>query len=160
VDGPQAGFHPLRRARLALLPGLFSLEVWAGQQRSVSQAPLRQAVAVYARALLLLGLAAWIAFTVSFAFPKLPYVAAVLSDPLGWGWDLFGTAITSWHLEASWFSPLLQSAILLGGLWWATRVADAQSGAVRPGAKARWTTACVALFCLVFTLAMAWVLVG
>jgi hypothetical protein len=145
---------------LALLPGLFSLAVWAGQKISGDHLPLRKAIAGYARSLLPLGLAAWIAFTISFAFPKLSYVAVVLSDPLGWGWNLFGMANTSWNLDVTWFSPALQVAILLGGLWWATWVAQGQSRAVRPSARAGWQAACVALFCLAFTLGMAWLLVG
>ena len=38
------------------------------------------------------GCLSWIAFTISFAFGKMAYLWPVISDPFGWGWNLFGTA--------------------------------------------------------------------
>jgi hypothetical protein len=67
---------------LVVMPGSFALAVWTGQRLSGSQTQLRRAIARQAQVLLPLGLFAWIAFTISFAFPKFNYVLSVLSDPL------------------------------------------------------------------------------
>ena len=143
---------------LALMPGLFGLAAWAGQKWAGSKDSLRTAVARQTPALLPLGLMAWIAFTISFAFPKFSYVLAVLSDPFGWSWNLLGTANTPWSPDVSGFSPALQVAILLIGLFWSASVACQQAKA---GAKLIVRQAIPILaFCLIFSLAMLWLLVG
>lgn len=38
------------------------------------------------------GLLAWIAFSVPLIFVNGSYIISVISDPFGWGWNLFGTA--------------------------------------------------------------------
>ena len=138
---------------LIVMPGLFTLAVWAGQKWSGGKTQLRRAIADRAQVLLPLGLFAWIAFTISFAFPKFNYVLSVVSDPLGWGWNLFGTANTAWSPDVSGFSPLLQVAILLVGLLWSTSVAQRL-------AKGFWQSLPILAFCLSFTLAMLWLMVG
>ena len=70
-----------------------------------------------------LGLAAWIAFSLSFVFANLSYLGPVISDPLGWGWDLLGTADLAWTPYLSGAIPSLQAAVLLVGLLWAARTA-------------------------------------
>jgi len=143
---------------LLLMPGAFSLAVWTGQQLSGSKSPLRSAISSQAQVLLPLGLFAWIAFTISFALPKINYVLIVLSDPLGWGWDLFGSANTSWAPDVSNFSPILQVALLLVGLFWSASVA--QRLAKTSAAPSFRQTLPVLAFCLAFSLAMLWLLVG
>jgi hypothetical protein len=143
---------------LAVMPGSFSLAVWAGQRWSGSKTQLRHAMASHAQVLLPLGLFAWIAFTISFAFPKFNYVLFVLSDPLGWGWNLMGTANTAWSPDVSGFSPILQAGLLLVGLFWSASVSLrlAKTGSQPDFRK----TLPVLIFCLVFSLAMLWLLVG
>jgi polyferredoxin len=102
-----------------VLPGLYALAVRLGGPA----ANFRQSLAQSSRPLLPLGLAAWVAFTISFAFAKISYVLPVISDPLGRGWDLFGTASIHFAPDVSLLSPLLQAAVLLGGLVWTGRVA-------------------------------------
>jgi hypothetical protein len=143
---------------LLIIPVAFVLAVWAGQGRSGSKTQLRRAIANQAQVLIPLGLFAWIAFTISFALPKMNYVLSVLSDPLGWGWNLLGTANTAWSPDVSGFSPILQAGLLLVGLFWSASVALrlAKTGnhpAIRQ-------TLPVLVFCLVFSLAMLWLLVG
>jgi hypothetical protein len=143
---------------LVVMPGAFALAVWAGQRLSGAQMPLRRAIANQAQVLLPLGLYAWIAFTISFALPKMNTVLSVLSDPLGWGWNLLGTANTTWSPDVSGFSPILQVFLLLVGLFWSANVALklAKTGdrpAMRP-------TLPILAFCLAFALAMLWLLVG
>ncbi len=43
-----------------------------------------------------LGLRAWIAFSFPLIMVNGAYVVQVISDPFGWGWDLFGTATLPW----------------------------------------------------------------
>lgn len=143
---------------LAILPGAFTLAVWAGQRWSGGKAQLRRAVAEQAQTVLPLGLFAWIAFTISFAFPKMNYVLSVISDPLGWGWNLLGTANSAWSPDVSAFSPGLQVAPLLAGLFWSASVAKRLT-MTDTGHTLRQMLPVLA-FCLVFALAMLWLLVG
>lgn len=143
---------------LVILPGAFVLTVWMGQRWSGVKVQLRRAIADQAQVLLPQGLFAWIAFTVSFAFPKMNYVLSVISDPLGWGWNLLGTANSTWSPDVSAFSHALQVALLLVGLFWSARVAQRL---VRKSNQPVFRQALpILLFCLVFSLAMLWLLVG
>lgn len=63
---------------LVVMPGLFTLAAWAGQKWSGGKTQLRRVIVDQAQALLPLGLFAWIAFTISFAFPKFSYVLSVV----------------------------------------------------------------------------------
>jgi len=141
---------------LGILPGLFTLAAWTSRRLSGSQVAMKRWIAAHSQVLLPLGLSAWMAFTVSFAFPKLPYVLQVLSDPFGWGWNLLGTAGRPVSLDVSGFSMPLQAALLLCGLLWSARVArrlapdEGALGQVLPSLA----------FCLVFVIAMLWLLIG
>lgn len=143
---------------LLVMPGVFVLAVWAGQGWSGSKTQLQRAIANQAQVLLPLGLFAWIAFTISFALPKMNFVLSVLSDPLGWGWNLLGTANTAWSPDVSGFSPILQTGLLLVGLFWSASVALRLA---KPGNQPVFRkTLPILVFCLVFSLAMLWLLVG
>jgi polyferredoxin len=140
---------------LLVLPGLFGLAVWAGQKWSGDTAPLRDAVSRYGKAMVPLGLTAWAAFTISFAFANVHYIAAVLTDPLGWGWNLLGLSGPVRLPDITNFTNLLQVLVLSVGLFWSTRVArrvDSESGgrAALP----------VIVFCALFSLALLWLLIG
>jgi hypothetical protein len=144
---------------LLLLPGLFALVTWIGQRFAGSnfnlkKLPLRREVANQAQVLFPLGLMAWIAFTVSFALPKLGYVIAVMNDPLGWGWNLLGASYTGWTPDVSGFSLLLQVVLLLIGLFWSANVAS------RLAEYNYRRAAPVIAFCLAFTLGMLGLLIG
>jgi ferredoxin len=138
---------------LVVLPGTYALALRIGIWVEGRKYPLRKALADYSSTLIPLGLFAWIAFTVSFALPKISTVLSVLSDPLGWGWNLFGTAGIPWNLDVSTFSPVLHAALLFAGLWMAGKTA------LRQG-NLRWIVLALMLFSSLFTLAMLWLLVG
>ncbi len=78
--------------------------------------PLKQLFVDYGYALAPLGLTGWIAFTVSFALIDISYAIPLLSDPFGWGWNLFGTAGTAWIRFIPEWVPYIQTPILLIGL--------------------------------------------
>jgi hypothetical protein len=138
---------------LAVLPGLYGLAVWTGIKLSGQKTAICKALADQGQALIPLGLMGWIAFTISFAFTKFPYVPPALSDPLGWGWNLFGAAGSAWVGQVSPLSLLLQVAVLIGGLFWACRVARQISGSLRQALP-------LLVFSAAFTLAMLWLLIG
>lgn len=101
---------------LLVVPGAFWL-VSAGVQRLAAiSLPTRRLFVDYAYGLVPLALAAWIAFSLSFALINGSYALPVLSDPFGWGWDLLGTAELSWQPVASGWLPGLQAVVLLAGL--------------------------------------------
>ena len=149
--GYSAGFLALN---LLVLPGLFGSAVWLAGKSGKVRLSLKREIANQSQALLPLGLMAWIAFTISFALPKLGYVLGVINDPFGWGWNLMGSAYTFWSPDVSGFSVILQAGLLLIGLFWsasiAWRLAESSPRRALP----------VLAFCLAFSLTMLWLLVG
>ena len=109
---------------------------WAAGLQDV---PLRRLFVALAYPLVPLGLAAWVAFTLSFVFANLSYALPILSDPFGWGWNLLGTRDVAWQpWLTGWVQPL-QAVILMAGMVGAILTADAilrklGSGRPVPGA--------------------------
>jgi polyferredoxin len=111
---------------VVLVPGLFWLCVrlgrFLGEQGTPSGGSVRPGqrrtslFADYATVLVPLGLAIWVAFTLSFTLTNVSYAWPALSDPFGWGWDLFGTAGMGWTPYLSGLVPYLQIPVLLVGL--------------------------------------------
>ncbi len=107
---------------IVVVPGLFWLCVRLGQflgGQGTSAGPGRQRgslFADYATVLVPLGLAIWMAFTLSFTLTNVSYAWPALSDPFGWGWNLFGTADMGWTPYLSGLVPYLQIPVLLVGL--------------------------------------------
>jgi hypothetical protein len=86
----------------------------------------------------------------------------VLSDPFGWGWDLFRTASSTWTPDPSAFGPALQAGILLLGLFWSSRVAinlNADTSHEQSSGNVLRALPLMA-FCLAISAAMLWLLVG
>jgi NAD-dependent dihydropyrimidine dehydrogenase PreA subunit len=146
-----AGFLALN---ILVLPALFALATWLGQNYSGRRRPLKREMANQSQALLPLGLMAWMAFTISFALPKLGLVVSVLNDPFGWGWNLLGHFYAPWSPDISGFSPVLQVILLLIGVFWSSSVARRLAGSDYRQAIP------VLAFCLAFSLAMLWLLIG
>jgi polyferredoxin len=140
-------------AALGVLPGLYAIAVWISMRVGTVRTTLRQALAHSSQVLVPLGLMAWIAFTVSFAFAKFSYVLPVVSDPLGWGWNLIGMTGKAWVGQTSSAILLVQVILLAVGLFWASRVAR------RITASNRQALPLIA-FSGVFSLGMLWLLVG
>ncbi len=132
---------------LAVLPGTFLLAASWGR-RTAS----KKATTSFARALIPLGLAAWIAFSLSFVFANASYLWPVLSDPMGWGWNLFGTASAAWSPYFMPLVPALQAVILVGGLIWAITTANRVAGELSDGRRARSLP--VSAFCAVTTVVL------
>jgi polyferredoxin len=136
---------------LAVVPGLFWLAVHIGKHLSrdaeTQKKPAAQKgslFADYAAVLVPLGLAIWMAFTLSFTLVNLSYAWPALSDPFGWGWNLFGTSHMGWTPYLSGLIPYLQVPLLLVGL--VTAVALALRTAREHG-QSRWAAVPVSVFC-------------
>jgi ferredoxin len=143
---------------LLLLPVIFIGAVWVGDRFSVSWNSLKRAIATQAQVLLPLGLMAWIAFTVSFALPKLILILDMLNDPFGWGWSILGLNHSIQKVSISGPSMVLQVLLLLVGLFWSFSVL--RKLAATSGKKSQGTKLPIMAFSLVFTLLMLWLLVG
>ncbi|MHB9092432.1 MAG: 4Fe-4S binding protein, partial [Chloroflexota bacterium] len=139
------------------LPGLLLAAVSAGRRLGHGPGEVRVLFAGWAKALIPLGLAAWAAFSLGLALGNGSYAWAVLSDPFGWGWNLFGTANMAWTPYATGYIPLLQALLLLLGLFWAVRVAGRQG--YRLGGS-RLAAAPVAVFCVAVTALLLTVYLG
>ncbi len=70
----------------------------------------------FAYAFVPLGLMAWVGFVLGMILSNGTYVVSVLSDPFGWGWNLFGTADIRWRPLLPGVVPYLQLAAILIGL--------------------------------------------
>jgi hypothetical protein len=101
---------------LIVLPGLFGLAAALARRIGNRQLALREVFIAYAYTLVPLGLAAWIAFSLSFVLVNGSYALPVLSDPFGWGWNLFGTASAAWTPLATNAIGFLQVGVLTVGL--------------------------------------------
>jgi ferredoxin len=77
--------------------------------------PVKDIFLQYSYVLVPLGLLAWIAFSVPLIFVNGSYIISVISDPLGWGWDLFGTAHVPWSPLFPEYLGIAQIALLLTG---------------------------------------------
>ena len=147
-------------ASFALLPALLAGASALVRQAGSTTQPLRLVFTRFSRALLPLGLMSWIAFTVSFAFGKLAYLWPVLSDPFGWGWNLFGTASLEWQPYLLSATPVIEALLLVTGLIWSGKaVLNTAEQLGIPGER-RWVTVPVLLFALAGTLSMLWLLIG
>ena len=142
---------------LVFVPGLFWLAVRASERISRGggrPAPAKDATkrfAEYATALVPLGLAAWIAFSLAFVIINFSYAWPSLSDPFGWGWNLFGTAGLPWTPYLSGVVPALQTPVLLAGMAWAIALAlRTARGHGRPASAALPVVA----FCVLATLGL------
>ncbi len=139
-----------------VLPSAFYLATKSAQNLTPSVQNTRQTFNLYSRVLVPLSLTAWIAFCFSFAFTNGSYLLPVLSDPFGWGWDLFGTANAEWTPYFSQYIPLLQASVLTGGLFWAVR----KTREVAEGLKAPRQAWPIIAFCALITVSLLWLFIG
>jgi hypothetical protein len=145
---------------LALLPGLFYLSVWVGNKLAHAAEQTKKTFISMTYALVPLGMCAWIAFSLSFVFANFSYVWMVISDPFGWGWNLFGSAGRTWSPYLSSLVPVLQVLVLAVGAAWASRTARMIAGEKLISRPALLQSAPVAGFSLVVSLVLMGLLVG
>jgi hypothetical protein len=131
-----------------ILPGFFTL----GILRTKRNKPLKQRFASLSAALIPLGLMFWVAFSLSFVLTNASYIMAALSDPLGLGWNLFGTATATWQPMLTTFLAPAQTLALVGGLIWSARTTQKAAQAVKVSPVP------VIVYSFVVTLLMLWLL--
>jgi len=131
-----------------ILPGFFTL----GILQTKSHLPLKQRFASLATALIPLGLMFWVAFSLSFVLTNASYILAALSDPLGLGWDLLGTASVAWQPMLTTILGPAQTLALVGGLIWSARTAQ------KAATETKTHPTSVILYGFVVTLVMLWLL--
>jgi hypothetical protein len=145
---------------LVMLPGLH-LGLAAAVRRALgATVPLRRIFTGLAYPLIPLGVAAWVAFTLAFVFANGSYALPVLSDPFGWGWNLFGTRDVAWTPLLSAWVPPLQALILILGLVAAIRTTDAVLRAMALAQRTRRGLALTALLLTAETLVLLWLYLG
>jgi hypothetical protein len=131
-----------------ILPGVFSLGVWQRNNRL----PFKHRFASLSTALIPLGLMFWVAFSLSFVLTNASYILAALSDPLGLGWNVFGTADTAWQPMLTSLLGPVQTLALVGGLIWSARTAQQAANEVKGSAIP------VIVYCFAITSIMLWLL--
>lgn len=108
---------------VGVVPTLHWVMSWLSRTASGRRDVATKAIFMgYAYALVPLSLMVWIAFTLSFVLPNASYVASVLSDPFGWGVDLFGIREEPWRPYLTGWLPYVQVASLAIGLGLAVKV--------------------------------------
>ena len=131
-----------------VMPSLFSLCITRFENFNV----FKKRFATLSTALIPLGLMFWVAFSLSFVLTNASYILASLSDPLGLGWDLFGTAQTAWQPMLTSILAPGQTLALVGGLIWSARTGQ------KAAKEARVSFIPVTGYCFIFTLLMLWLL--
>ena len=113
---------------------------------------LKKRFATLSTVLIPLGLMFWIAFSLSFIFTNASYILATLSDPLGLGWNLFGTSNIAWRPMLTFLLAPMQTLVLVCGLIWSARIAQKAAEDVKVSAIP------ILVYCLVVTMIMLWLL--
>jgi hypothetical protein len=164
LDSPPAfGLYALAflGLNLAVVPGLHLgaaalTRRWGG----LIAVPLRRVFIALAYPLVPLGLAAWMAFTVSLVLANISYALPVLSDPFGWGWDLLGTRDIAWYpWLTDWVAPV-QALLLIAGLVASIATTDGILHRLGGGRTARRGLAIQALLFTVETIGFLWLYLG
>jgi hypothetical protein len=107
---------------LIVVPGLFLGATWLARFASGARGtPLVRLWQRFSHGLVPLALMAWIAFSLSLVLVSGSYVIPVVSDPLGHGWDLFGTAGFEGRPALMGLLPYAQVIVLLIGMAWSIR---------------------------------------
>lgn len=80
---------------------------------------VREVFKTYSYVLVPLGLLAWIAFSFPLIFVNGSYIISVISDPFGWGWNIFGTVHFHWQPLWPEYLGYVQILLLITGLGFA-----------------------------------------
>jgi polyferredoxin len=131
-----------------IMPSLFALCI----SRFENLKTFKKCFAALSTSLIPLGLMFWVAFSLSFVLTNATYILASLSDPLGLGWNLFGTLDAAWQPMLTSLLASGQTLALVGGLVWSARTAQ------KAASEARVSSMPVIAYCFIATLVMLWLL--
>lgn len=99
-----------------VVPGIYGCFIALSTRLAGRGVSFRKAFINFCYPLIPMGLFAWIAFSFAILLPNVSYIARIISDPMGWGWNLFGTAGIEWHPVLMGIMPYLQVAAVIFGL--------------------------------------------
>ena len=85
----------------------------------VTSVSVKEIFKAYLCILVPLGLLVWIAFSFPLIFVNGSYIISVISDPFGWGWNLFGTTNFRWQPLLPEYLCYVQYILLMIGLGFA-----------------------------------------
>lgn len=109
---------------LVVVPGVFYGASRLGRRLAgASETPMKEVFLGFSGALIPLGLMAWIAFSIPLILVNGSYILTAISDPMGRGWDLFGTAHFPWVPFYPEVVAYIQIPLLFIGLYYALRTA-------------------------------------
>jgi hypothetical protein len=94
----------------------------------------------------------WVAFSLSFVLTNASYIIAALSDPLGLGWNLFGTTNFAWQPMLTSILASAQTLALVGGLIWSAHTAQKATDEINVSSIP------LIVYCLIVTSLMLWLL--
>ncbi|HEY5270551.1 MAG TPA: 4Fe-4S binding protein [Anaerolineales bacterium] len=114
-----------------LLPALFLGAVWFGKLLTKATTTLKKSFTALSTAIIPLGLMFWVAFSLSFVLTNAAYILSSLSDPFGWGWNLFASAAIPWQPILTNILLPLQTLVLVGGLLWTISTARKAASEVK-----------------------------
>ncbi len=101
---------------LVFLPTLHMGFTWLSKRIINSNASLNKIFVDYATFSVPLGFMSWIGFVAGMLMINGSYIFSSLSDPFGFGWNIFGTADYPWTPYLTGLVPYVQTtAILIGG---------------------------------------------
>jgi hypothetical protein len=134
---------------LAFFPGIFIFLSRLSARFAGYKGDIKQLVLQLSYMLIPVGIFAWIAFSLPSIMVNYSYVLNVLSDPLGYGWDIFGTAHVSFNPFYPEIVPLIQGLLLLTGLYFGiNRVYLSLTGLISEPSKRKKTILLPSLFAL------------
>ncbi|MEM4310874.1 MAG: 4Fe-4S binding protein [Nitrososphaerales archaeon] len=107
---------------LGLTPVTFLGFSYLSKAFSKASLPLRRLFIDFSYELIPLALGAWIAFSIPIIMVNWSYIVNTLSDPFGWGWNLFGTKEIPWTPITPEFIPYLQVLIVTIGLFYSIKL--------------------------------------
>ncbi len=102
---------------LLVFPGFFVLMAKGANRLAGRQVTDRAMILRLAFILIPLGMFSWIAFSLPPVMINYNYILSVLSDPLGLGWNIFGTADYPFKPFYPEWIPMTQGVVLLAGLY-------------------------------------------
>lgn len=99
---------------LLVIPGIFFIFAYLSKLLSGNkEVSLKKVFVNFSYTLIPIGLGVWIAFSFGILLPNGSYILHILSDPFGWGWNLFGTANFPWTPVFTHALGYLQGATLM-----------------------------------------------
>jgi len=87
-----------------LFPGALLGSAWASKKLSGKPMVLKKVFSDHGYALIPLGIMLWIGFGLTLFLVNWSYIPVVVSDPFGFGWNLFGTRDVPWT-PITWVLP-------------------------------------------------------